>query len=148
MRATRPVAGYRSALERCQLINSVTNNPGSAAETICGPFNMIAQDAPVPPKGFLTLAEEETLIRLRQERQDAAREERELLLAARARKTTDDQLLKDIGLNLPEREGWEGLFEGLSPREREGFWLLQKHEFERWGGFRDAGSRPYSHNTN
>jgi hypothetical protein len=55
---------------------------------------MITEDLPVPPKGFMTLEEEEKLTRLRQDRQDAAREERELLLAARTRETPDYRLPK------------------------------------------------------
>ena len=86
---------------------------------------MIAEDAPVPPKGFMTLEEEEKLTRLRQDRHDAAREERELLLAARTRETTDYRLPK---LN----DMFERMAEGMSPREREGLGLLKKHEFEGW----------------
>jgi hypothetical protein len=93
---------------------------------------MTPEDLPVPPKGFMTLEEEETLTRLRQERHDAAREERELLLAARTRETTDYRLPKLDDM-------FESLAKGMSPREREGFGLLYKHEFERWEMIQERG---------
>ena len=93
---------------------------------------MIAEDAPVPPKGFMTLGEEEALTRLRQDRHDAAREERELLLAVRAREAPDYRLGK-LG------DMFERMAEGMSPREREGLGLLKKHEFERWGEIQSRG---------
>ena len=85
----------------------------------------MVEDAPIPRKGFLTLDEEEKLTKLRQDRQDAAREERELLLAARARKPADYRMKK---LN----DYFEKMVEGLSPREREGAGLLTKEEFIQW----------------
>ena len=93
---------------------------------------MIAEDAPIPPEGFLTPEEKETLTRLRQERHDAVREERELLLAARSREKPD--------YRLPKRsDEFEEVVAGMSPREREGFGLLQKHEFEKWGAIQERG---------
>jgi hypothetical protein len=93
---------------------------------------MIAEDAPVPPEGLMTLEEEEKLTRLGQDRHDAAREERELLLAVRRRETPDYRLRKLDDM-------FERMAEGMSPREREGFGLLQKHEFERWGEIQERG---------
>ena|ERR1700722_11290893 len=93
---------------------------------------MIPEDAPVPPEGLLTLEEEETLTRLRQDRHDAAREGRELLLAVRSRETPDYRLAK---LN----DMFEGMAKGMSPREREGLGLLQKHEFEAWTEIQKRG---------
>jgi hypothetical protein len=93
---------------------------------------MITEDLPVPPKGFMTLEEEEKLTRLRQDRQDAAREERELLLAARTREKPDYRLPKVDDM-------FEEMTKGMSPREREGFWLLYKHEFERWEMIQERG---------
>jgi hypothetical protein len=93
---------------------------------------MIAGDAPVPPEGLMTLEEEEKLTRLRQDRHDAAREERELLLAARSRETADYRLPK---LN----DMFEGMAEGMSQREREGLGLLKRQEFERWGEIQKRG---------
>ena len=93
-------------------------------------FIMIAEDAPVPPEGLMTLEEEEKLTRLRQDRHDAAREERELLLAARSRETPDYRLRKLDDM-------FEKMAEGMSPREREGFGLLTKPEFVRWGEIQD-----------
>jgi hypothetical protein len=78
---------------------------------------MIAQDAPPPPKGVLTLKEEEKLNKLRQDRHDAAREERELLLFVRGKAPPDYRYTEGFGR-------FEHLVEGMTDREREGFSLL------------------------
>ena len=93
---------------------------------------MIEEDAPVPPNSFLTREEEETLTRLRQERQDAVREERELLLAVRSQAPADYRCEGDFG-------EWESMFEGLSVREREGASLLKRDDLDRWGEIQERG---------
>jgi hypothetical protein len=83
-------------------------------------------DFPSPPEGILTPEEQETLTQLQQDRQDAAREERELLLAARARKPDDyhcPRLSKEF----------ETISEGMTKREREGLSLFTKPDVIRWG---------------
>ena len=93
---------------------------------------MIEEDAPVPPDGFLTPEEKETLTRLRQERHDAVREERELLLAVRSREKPDYRLPK-------RRTSSRNWFEGMSLREREGAGLLQNDDLDNWGAIQERG---------
>jgi hypothetical protein len=87
---------------------------------------MIPENAPELPEEiqvYMTLEEKEKLTRLRQERQDAAREARDLLLSARSRDPADHR---------PTVKLDEFVTEGLSLREREGLGLLRKREFEEW----------------
>jgi hypothetical protein len=82
-----------------------------------------------PPAGVMTPEEEEILARLQQDYQDCAREERELLLSARARKPADYRC-GCIG----------GQFEEIvkinefNRTEREGLSLFLRGDLIRWGG--------------
>lgn len=87
---------------------------------------MILLDVPTPPEGVLTSGGKEKLTHLRQERHDAAREERDVLLRVRSRAAADYRCRCNFG-------ELEEMLKGLSEREREGFSLLKRDEFERWG---------------
>ena len=120
---------------KAELINPAKGlklEPGAAAG-ICGKQTKDMDPDPTPPPaGIMTSEEEETLSKLQQDRQDAAREERELLLTARARKPADYRFPKKY-------PRFEEMTKDMSPREREGFSLFQKEDLIRWGEICDRG---------
>jgi hypothetical protein len=94
---------------------------------ICGKQTKDMDPDPTPPPaGIMTAEEEEILSKLQQDRQDAAREERELLLTARARKPADYRV-PFLG------KGFEELAKDMTPREREGLAQFTRDDVIRWG---------------